>query len=400
MIRISASERRRRLVRRHHLHGAASDVDTVATSLVGLHATEPALVHLAVLARSKVSTLSDVDSALHQRRSLVRWMGMRRTLFVLPRDVVPVVQAAAGHSVAAVMRRQLIRRLELNGAQPAIPDGDVPGWLAALEGSVEHLLAARGSATGWELGQADARLRTLIPPRLPSDTAQTVTSFLLALMGAEGRIVRGATNGDWTSRRHRWEPPTVLWPHGLPDMDFEWARGELARRWLAAFGPAPVSDLQWWAGWNQRTTRAALAHVPTIDVDLDGTAGIALDDDSLDRDLAQPQRPPAATLLPTLDATPMGWKQHDWFFAADPRMFVDTRGNIGPTVWWDGEIIGGWAVAPDGEIRTTLLADRGAAAASAVHKAAHRLQGRLQGAVVSSSLTFPLQRHLLGNRRR
>jgi hypothetical protein len=188
----------------------------------------------------------------------------------------------------------------------------------------------------------------------------------------------------------------VLWPHGLPDVDVEAARAELARRWLAAFGPAPVSDLQWWTGWNQRTTRAALQRVPTVDVDLDGTAGIALDDDALERDLARPEPRPSATLLPTLDATPMGWKQRDWFLDADPRMLFDTRGNIGPTIWWNGRIIGGWTITPSGEIRTAVLTDRGAAAAAAVDCAAQRLHTRLHGSVVSSSLTFPLQRELLG----
>jgi hypothetical protein len=297
------------------------------------------------------------------------------------------------------MRRQLIRRLELNGAQPAIPDGDVRTWLAAVEADVVRTLTASGSATGWQLGQRDARLRTVIPPRLPSDTAQTVTSFLLALAGAEGRIVRGSSDGDWTSRRHRWEPVHAVWPHGLPDIDGESARGELARRWLAAFGPGTVDDLQWWTGWSLRTTREALGRVATIDVDLDGAAGIALDDDSLDRDLALPKPRPRATLLPTLDATPMGWKQRDWFFSADPRMLFDTRGNIGPTVWWNGQVIGGWAIAPDGEIRTALLTDHGAAAASAVDRAAHRLQTRLRGCVVSTSLAIPLQRQLLGKGR-
>jgi DNA glycosylase AlkZ-like len=32
--------------------------------------------------------------AMYERRSLVRWMAMRRTLFVFPRAEVPVVQAA------------------------------------------------------------------------------------------------------------------------------------------------------------------------------------------------------------------------------------------------------------------------------------------------------------------
>jgi hypothetical protein len=60
----------------------------------------------------------------------------------------------------------------------------------------------------------------------------------------------------------------------------------------------------------------------------------------------------------------MGWRQRDWFLGIDPAMLFDTRGNIGPTVWWNGQIIGGWAIPRDGEIRTALLTDRGVAAAS------------------------------------
>ena len=91
----------------------------------------------------------------------------------------------------------------------------------------------------------------------------------------------------------------------------------------------------------------------------------------------------------------MGWKQRDWFFGCDARKLFDTRGNIGPTLWWNGQIVGGWTSAPDGEIRIELLTDYGAAAASAVARAALELQTRLHGSVVTTSLTIPLQRELL-----
>lgn len=45
-------------------------------------------------------------------------------------------------------------------------------------------------------------------------------------------------------------------------------------------------------------------------------------------------------MLPCLDPTPMGWKRRDWFFAIDQRHVFDRNANIGPTLWWDGEIIG------------------------------------------------------------
>ncbi|HEX6390519.1 MAG TPA: M48 family metalloprotease, partial [Solirubrobacteraceae bacterium] len=47
------------------------------------------------------------------------------------------------------------------------------------------------------------------------------------------------------------------------------------------------------------------------------------------------------------------------------RLF-DRSGNIGPTVWCDGRIVGGWAQRTDGEIALALLEDVGAGAAAAI----------------------------------
>jgi hypothetical protein len=91
---ISVQQRRRLIVRRHHLAGAAADPETVIRAVIALHAADPATVYLSVLARSSASTLADVAEDLFERRSLVRWMAMRRTLFVFPREDVPLVQAA------------------------------------------------------------------------------------------------------------------------------------------------------------------------------------------------------------------------------------------------------------------------------------------------------------------
>jgi hypothetical protein len=42
---ISVQDRRRMLVRRHHLGGDASGPEAVARALIGLHATDPASVY-------------------------------------------------------------------------------------------------------------------------------------------------------------------------------------------------------------------------------------------------------------------------------------------------------------------------------------------------------------------
>src|SRR5262249_43195795 len=151
------------------------------------------------------------------------------------------------------------------------------------------------------------------------------------------------------------------------------ARAELARRWLLAFGPAPVSDLQWWTGWTAGQTRAALGRLDTAAADLDGTPGVVLADDAN----PEPGTAPWAGRMPALDPTPMGWRDRGWFLGGHAAALFDRSGNIGPTVWWDGRIVGGWAQRPDGEVVFRLLEDTGTEAAAAVTAEAEQLQAWL-----------------------
>jgi hypothetical protein len=325
---------------------------------------------------------------MYERRSLVRWMAMRRTLFVFPRDDIPTVQAAVSTPLAAMLRRRLIGQLQRNGTDPRI-DGDVGRWLADLEDRTEDALARRGTATGVQLADDEPALRTRILARAPSDRPQNLTTSVLTLMSADGRLVRATPTGPWTSRQHRWEPVVRWWPQGLPPIDPTEAQRDLARRWLARFGPATTEDLRWWAGWNITVTRRALEGLEIEEVDLHGQPGIALA-----RSGEEPPGNPAATLLPALDPTPMGWKNRDWFLGVDSSLVFDRAGNIGPTLWWDGEIIGSWTVAPNGDLRTKVVADRGAEAEAAIERAASQLHARLDGAAVTPAIRTPLEQAL------
>ena len=388
---ISVQERRRVMVRRHHLAGDASGPEAVTRAMLALHATDPASVYLSVLARSSASTLADVARAMYDRRSLVRWMAMRRTLFVFLREDIPTIQAAVSTPLAAALRTRLISQLERNGTEPPI-GGDAAAWLHDLASRVEHALAKRGTATGGQLSNDEPGLRTSILVRAPSDRPQNVTTSLLTLMSAEGRLVRSTPTGAWTSRHHRWEPVSRWWPDGLPTQDTGQAQQVLARRWLTRFGPATVEDLQWWTGWNKTTTHRALDNLPVAEIDLHGRPGITLRD--LDDDGPGDAGPHVASLLPALDPTPMAWKHRNWFLGIDHQAVFDRAGNIGPTLWWNGEIVGSWAITATGELRTRVLADRGAAATAAIDKAAAHFHQRLNGATVTPAIRTPLERSI------
>jgi hypothetical protein len=388
---VSVEERRRTLVRLHCLDGAALGAEEVTDAMVALHASDPASVFLSVLARSRDTSLGEVWTALYDRRSLLRWMAMRRTLFVLHVGDVPMVQAAVSDSVAATLQRRLVAVLERNGTSPAIT-GDVRRWLTRTADRVAAAVRTRGAATGTQLSADVPELRTRILTHAPSDRPQTLTTPLLTQMSAQGRIVRGDPTGTWTSRGHRWEPVEARWPEGLPHLDVEHSQRELARRWLTQFGPATSDDLQWWTGWSKRTVARVLAELHVAEVDLHGRPGMLLKH-QVDTVLAK-QDHPTAVLLPALDPTPMGWKHRDWFTAVDTNQIYDRAGNIGPTIWWDGEIIGVWVTRRTGEIHTALTVDRGREAHDAVTAAATQLQHRLDGATVTPAARTPLETSL------
>jgi len=108
--------------------------------------------------------------------------------------------------------------------------------------------------------------------------------------------------------------------------------------------------------------------------------------------------PPAAepwvALLPALDPTVMGWSGRGWYLGEHGPTLFDRNGNAGPTVWWDGRIVGGWANRKDGEIAVRLLEDVGADGVAAVEAAAGRLADWLGPVRVTPRFRTPLEREL------
>src|SRR5665811_985616 len=86
-------ERRARLARRHGLAPESSFADPVkaARAVVGLHASDPASVFLGAWARVPNLSRVQMETALYEHRSLVRVLGMRRTMFVVPTENMPLL---------------------------------------------------------------------------------------------------------------------------------------------------------------------------------------------------------------------------------------------------------------------------------------------------------------------
>ena len=385
---ITTPERRARLALRHGLTPAtrAATPEDIAGSLVALHGTDPATVYLAVGARlaDPSLTVPETTRALYEDRTLLRMHGMRHTVFVFPADLTAIVHASTGLAVAARERASLLKDMAKAGA----PDA---AWLKEVEDSLLAALTLRGQATAAELALDEPRLREqfVYAAGKNYEGVHTVSTRLLRVLGVEGKVVRGRPLGSWTSSQFRW---AVAPEH--PELDVAEAQSALLRRWLTACGPATEADLKWWTGWRVTDVRRALTTIGAEPVSLDEGPGYVAAGDLAP--LAGPAEPWAA-LLPGLDPTAMGWQQRDWYLAPElrPALF-DGSGNVGPTVWWDGRVVGGWAQRPDGEIAWRILDGKGVGreGEAAIGVAAERLRGWVGATRLTPRFRTPVEREL------
>jgi Winged helix DNA-binding domain len=384
--RMSVEERRARLVVRHRLGQGAVDALEVARSLVVLHSTNAATVFQTVHARTSGVSQADVERALYEERSLVRMIAMRGTLFVVPRELVPVVEAATTRAIAARERKRVEGMIRASGLsrQPA-------AWLRRAMSVALREVERRGDAFTAELTKAVP----VLGRQLRFGTGrwvgtQSVGSRVLPQLAMERKLVRGRPRTNWVNGQYRWVPTAAWLGAEIEPLDTAAAQPELLRRWLTAFGPATEIDMRWWTGWTLRETRAALAAIPHAEVDLDGARGYVLADD-----LAPTEPPePSASLLPTLDPTTMGWKERGFYLGEHERTLFDSAGNAGPTVWWDGRVVGGWGQRRDGEIVLGLLEDVDADAVAAIDAEAERVRGWMGDARFSANFLPPFQKAL------
>ncbi|ALG83632.1 winged helix DNA-binding domain-containing protein [Gordonia phthalatica] len=340
--RITVEQRRARFQRRHLLDGSVDNsVTAVADAVVGLHATTASTVHLSAWARGGAPTPDAIETALYDHRTLVKQLVMRRTLFVMTREMLAESVSAVGPRVAASERTNLLRDLRRDDG-PADPEA----WIDRARDAVLAVFADGADLTSSEL-------RTRLPEfdiaimrdegksyGGPSPILPRILNYLAAL----GDVVRGPNGAPWHRSRPSWMSMESWLGEPLPRMDVDAGHRALVERWLRQYGPGTETDIVWWLGSTKTAVRTALAALDVTEVDLDGGATGYLMSDDLD-----PVEPvePRALLLPGLDPTTMGWKDRGFYLGEHAGHLFDRNGNGGQTAWWDGRIVGGWVLRDD-----------------------------------------------------
>ncbi len=345
MREIDDAERRARLASRHRLAPPwrTDDPLEIANSLVALHSSDPVSVYLSTAARQQHASFEPLETALYDDRVLVRHHAMRRTIWVVPVETAVDAHAATTQELAARERARTTR---------------ATGWTAEfMDRSIDDLVdlvASEGPLTTREIGELrpDLTVRVTLGVNTRNPASIPTHTRLLLHAGFEARIVRGRPSGSWISSEYAWHE-TVSWlGRPIANGPARAAAARITARWLSAFGPGTETDIRWWTGWTAMAVRQALADIEAAKVALpDGSTGFVLPTDAGRTEVPGPW----VALLPGLDPTAMGWKERAWYLDdATAARVVERNGNVGPTIWADGRVVGGWLQRPDGTIATEL----------------------------------------------
>jgi DNA glycosylase AlkZ-like len=381
--RIGVAERRARLGLRHHLVRPAASAEGVAADLAGLHSSDPPTPFLASWARVKDFAPAELEDALYERRSMLRMIGMRRTLFVVPLDLAAAIDVACTKTLVPRERKRLARWLEEYGHVRA---GGGERWIDRVSAKTLDVLRERGEAAARELTKEVPELAVRFTYGEGRTWAGSMggSTRILFLLSIEGKVSRSRPLGTFASGQYRWAPMDAWLERPLAEVDHEAACAEVLRRWLEAFGPGTMRDLRWWTGWTRGLTSRTLEAVGAEAVRLVDDKGYVLPDDVDPVDQAEPW----VALLPGLDPTVMGWKDRGWYLRDEhvPVLF-DGNGNAGPTVWSNGRIVGGWWQDGGGDVVIKLLSRVDVATRRAIERERDRLQDWLGD--VRLRLRFP-----------
>ncbi len=312
------------LRKQHLLHDAgdeAGDIVRIARDIAGLHATSAATPYLSLFARMRDFEREQLGEELYTRRSLGKVRGVRGTVYIYPREMLPVAHAAN-------------RRMNIPNSQRFYRYMDrTEKEYEDLSRRILRLLRGRS------MNAAEIR-RELGEEKSVSPVVNLMCDF--------GLLIRGAPAGGWRSNEHTYHILEEYMPGvDLAAPDEESAREIMVHSYLAACGPASENDIAWWTAFRRGEVRKILERMD------DGISHIGIEGMDGDFLMLAPEMPalrasvklgkPVVNLLPYLDPYLMAYKDRSRYLSPENLGFViDRGGNATSCIMLDGRIAGVW----------------------------------------------------------
>jgi hypothetical protein len=327
------------VLKKQHLvdYPETKDIVQIAKDIGGLHGTSATGPYLSLYARSPSFRKKELAVALAQKKSLARIRYVRNTVYVLPKDFIPVAFAATSR-IAEVTAERFSKNL---GITPAI--------YARMASKILKVLEGRG-LTAKEIKQK-------------LQTASSV-SPIVNLMCDKGLLVRSLPREGWKSNQHSY----FLFDDYYPELDLSVysereAREIIIRGYVLSFGPVCEQDIAWWTGFPKAQVKEILDAMgdEVSPVEIPDWNDVYIVHSSERKSLLSFRVPelPVVNVLPSLDPYMMGYKKRQRYLLPEhEKMVFDRSGNATSVILVDGKVAGIWD-CEEGLAKVFSMADLG-----------------------------------------
>lgn len=309
---------------------------------LGLHSTDYWTPYLSAWARLRDFDAKAVFQSLNSGDRVVRWSSFRATNHVVHVDNLPIIIPSTGVIYYRKTRRvPFLKELE---------DDEIDSIIARIENTLE-----------------DGPLTTREMKKILTD-AGSEFSWLIRCAMAKGRIVR-ATASHARSALTSYAL-VKKWIKEFKDANIseEEATSLLLERYIETFGPNSLNDFTWWISTTKREAKAAFETLTDdfVSIDIDGITKYVKETDLELATSLEEESHPTIWFLPYEDHLAKAFIERSWYIenrfverlfprnvqdhwpkGSAPKRATsdkgpDQSGEIRPSIWLDGQIIGRW----------------------------------------------------------
>lgn len=297
------------------------------SSIIGIYGASPSC-YLSLLNRSVGLTIEDIDTAIYEKRQLIRLRCMRGSMFLVSHDDAPIVFQAT-KTIALSAFKRLVEKSGVTEKEYNL--------------TAEHLsaLTENKCLTVNELNKT-----------IPSEKkhVKRALNFIVALMCSQGTLVRAGIRGGWKSNLFEY----TSFKNWIPSIDLNSltsreAMMNLAHRYFDGYGPATAQDFQWWSGLSKPEADQAIKDLgkKLVGLQVQEIKGECLiSQDNLEKLLScSDNLPQNIRLLPSWDAYLMAYKGMNRQRYLSPEYYnyvYDQSGNATSAIFTDGRVGGIW----------------------------------------------------------
>ena len=317
------------VLRKQHLtdDSKIDDIVQIVKDLSGLHATSSTTPYLSLFARTENFQKEYLDEELYSAKNLGKIRCMRKTLYILTKDMMPIAHAATRKKNENLTKKYA----EFRGVSSE--------KYAEVSKSILNILKGKEMTA--------SQIKKILKTQLD-------VSAILYLMCDQGLLIRSRAEKGWKDKNLRY----ALFKDYFPDVDLakmneKEATVLLVQCYLKSFGPVTEDDVAWWTGLGKTQVRQALINIKEqtsrIKIsDIEGDFIMFRSDERLPEGMNVPQK--TVNLLPSLDPYLMGYKERSRYLDREHYEKVfDRSGNSTSTILLNGRVVGVWDFAENAD---------------------------------------------------